>query len=215
MSRAAKGALVEYTLSIPPLALQFEFNPEQISRTRTITVKTGNSAGTRGGYDFLSPFEAARAAQGVSIQPETFSIDILLDATDRMDRGDTVASMFGVQPELDVLRSMVEPKAQGPAGVQTLASLGAGMARAFQRNESASVLLFIWARSVLPVFLTSVKIDEKAHLPSLLPYRANASLSMQVIEGRNPFYLIEKARQTIGAALAGGAQVAEILRGLG
>lgn len=215
MPRAAKGALVEYTLSLPPLALRFEFNPEQISRTRTITVKTGTTAATRGGYDFASPFEAARAAQGVTIQPETFSIEILLDATDRMDSGDLVAAQFGVQPELDVLRCMVEPKAQGPAGVQMLASLGAGSARAFQRNETASVLLFVWGRTVLPVFLTSVKIDEKAHLPSLSPYRASATLTMQVIEGKNPFYMIEKARQLLSAALAGGAQVAEILGGIG
>lgn len=215
MLRAQKGALVEYSPTVPQLAIVFEFNPEQISRTRTITVKTGSTAATRGGYDFLSPFEAARAAQGVSVQPETLTVDILLDATDRMERGESVASTLGVQPEIDVLRCMVEPKAQGPSGVQTLASLGAGAARAFQRNETASVLLFVWARSVLPVFLTSVRVDEKAHLPSLLPYRASVSLSMQVIEGRNPFYLIEKGRQVASAALAGVAQVADLLGGLG
>ncbi len=29
----SKGMLIEYALSLPPLALQFEFNPENLSRT--------------------------------------------------------------------------------------------------------------------------------------------------------------------------------------
>lgn len=96
-------------------------------------------------------------------------MEILLDATDRMNDGDGIASQFGVEPELDTLRSMVEPKSQGPGGLQTLASLGLGGQRAFQRSESASVLLLVWGTHILPVFLTSVEITEQAHLPSLVP----------------------------------------------
>ena len=55
MVRVSRGALVEYAVSLPPLVLMFEFNPEQISRSRTITVRTGNAPGTRGGYDFVLP----------------------------------------------------------------------------------------------------------------------------------------------------------------
>ena len=40
MVRVSRGALVEYAVSLPPLVLMFEFNPEQISRSRTITVRT-------------------------------------------------------------------------------------------------------------------------------------------------------------------------------
>ena len=43
MVRVSRGALVEYAVSLPPLVLMFEFNPEQISRSRTITVRTGNA----------------------------------------------------------------------------------------------------------------------------------------------------------------------------
>ena len=201
MLNATKGILLEYGLSLPPLALVFDFNPKTISRTRTITVSTGSAPGTRGGYDFALPTETPRASQGVSAQPESFTITILLDATDRMNEGDAIASELGVQPELDTLRSMVEPKAQGPGGLQLLASLGAGEARAFQRDQSASVLLFIWGLHILPVFLTSVSVTEQAHLPSLLPYRAEVGLTMQVIEGGNPFYQVEQVRQLAFAAL--------------
>ncbi len=207
MLNTIKGMLIEYALSLPPLVLVFEFNPERLTRTRSITLRTGNAPGTRGGYDFALPTETPRVAQGVTVQPESFSIDILLDATDRMNEGEPIATQFGVEPELDTLRTMVEPKSQGPGGLQTLSSLGLGGERAFQRNESASVLLLVWGTHILPVFLTSVQIAEQAHLPSLVPYRAKATLSMQVIEGNNPFYTVEKVRQVIGAALNTGRTV--------
>ena len=207
MLNTIKGMLIQYALSLPPLVLVFEFNPESLTRTRTITLRTGNAPGTRGGYDFALPTETPRVAQGVTVQPESFSIDILLDATDRMNDGEPIATQFGVEPELDTLRTMVEPKSQGPGGLQTLSSLGLGGERAFQRNESASVLLLVWGTHILPVFLTSVQIAEQAHLPSLVPYRAKATLSMQVIEGNNPFYTVEKVRQVVGAALNTGRTV--------
>ena len=207
MLNTIKGMLIEYALSLPPLVLVFEFNPERLTRTRSITLRTGNAPGTRGGYDFALPTETPRVAQGVTVQPESFSIDILLDATDRMNEGEPIATQFGVEPELDTLRTMVEPKSQGPGGLQTLSSLGLGGERAFQRSESASVLLLVWGTHILPVFLTSVQIAEQAHLPSLVPYRAKATLSMQVIEGNNPFYTVEKVRQVVGAALNTGRTV--------
>lgn len=201
MAVATKGVLFEYGLSLPPLALVFDFNPQQISRSRTVTIKTGNAPGSRRGYDFLSPLETPRVAQGVEMQAESFSIDIMLDATDRLNEGDAIAGQFGVQPQIDTLRSMVEPKTQGPGGLQVLSSLSLGGARAFERNETASVLVFAWGLQFLPVFLTGVSQKEALHLPNLAPYRADMSLTMQVIESSNPFYLAEKVRQTAMTAL--------------
>ena len=200
-----RGLLVEYGLSLPPLALQFEFNPQTLSRTRSIRITTGTAPGSQGGYDFTLPSETPRVAQGVSVEPERFSMEILLDATDRMSDpttpGHAAAVAFGIEPELDTLRSMVEPKSQGPGGVQTPAALGLGGARAFQRDQHPSVLLLVWGTHVLPVFLSSVQVEETAHLPTLMPYRATVTLSLQVIEGNNPFYQVEKLRQMVGAGL--------------
>jgi hypothetical protein len=209
MLKVTKGVLIEYAL-----ALVFEFNPRTLSRTRTITVQTGSAPGTRGGYDFTLPTDTPRVAQGVTIQPEQFTMQILIDATDRLNDGNAIASQFGIEPELDTLRSMVEPKAQGPGGFQMLSSLGLGSPRAFQRHETASVLLFVWGTHVLPVFLTSVQIEATDHLPSLVPYRATASLTMQVIEGNNPFYQVEKVRQVISAAMNTVQTVSAALGGL-
>ncbi len=167
-----RGLLIEYGLSLPPLVLQFEFNPETVSRTRTINIVTGNAPGTRGGYDFTLPNETPRVAQGVTVEPEQFSLEILLDATDRMSDpnlpGHAIAGEFGIEPELDTLRSMVEPKSQGPGGVQMLASLGLGGKKAFQRDEHPSVLLLVWGTHILPVFLKH---------PPALPGQGDVELS--------------------------------------
>jgi hypothetical protein len=201
MAVETRGVLFEYGLSLPPLALVFTFNPQEISRTRTVTIKTGNAPGARGGYDFLTPLETARVAQGVEMQAETFSITILLDATDKLNEGDAIAATFGVQPQIDTLRAMAEPKTQGPAGLKVLSSLGLGGARAFERQEVASVLVFAWGLQLLPVFLTGVTQKETLHLPNLMPYRAEMSLTMQVIESQNPFFIADKVRQTVGTGL--------------
>lgn len=214
MLNALKGFLLEYAVAVPPLVLSFEFNPQQITRNRSVTITLGSTPATRGGFDFFLPTETPRVSQGVSLEPESFDVEILLDATDRMNDGDPVARSLGIEPELATLRSMVEPKTQGPGGVQMLASLGMGGSRAFQRNESASVLLFVWGTHVLPVFLKTVGITESAHLPSLIPYRATVKLSLQVIEGSNPFYLMEKVRQTAFAALHTGQAAAAAIGGL-
>jgi hypothetical protein len=211
MARAQQGALVQYSVIVPPAVLAFSFNPQTISRTRSVTVKTGSSPATRGGFDFSAPTETARAAQGVEMQPESFSIDILFDAGDRIAEGQATARQFGVQPEIDLLRTMVEPKVQGPDGLQTLASLEAGGSRAHRQAETASVLLFVWGVQVLPVFLTGVTQNEVQHLPNLAPYRAEIQLSMQAIESRNPFYLANRIRQV---AFAGMSSLPRTIDGL-
>lgn len=214
MLSPTKGFLVEYALSLPPLVLAFDFNPQSLTRNRSVTITLGSTPATRGGYDFALPTETARVAQGVSVEPESFEVEILLDATDRMNDDDVLAREMGIQPELDTLRCMVEPKTQGPGGLQMLASLGFGGSRAFQRSQTASVLLLVWGTHILPVFLKGVEVAESAHLPSLTPYRATVKLSLQVIESNNPFYEVEKVRQVVGAALNTARTAASAIGGL-
>ena len=190
--RPERGMLIEFTPSAHPLVLPFLFNPTTITRTRAATVRPGGSAGARGGYGFIDRSEASRASQGVTVQSETLSLKILLDATDRMS---VVDDPLGIQPEIDVIRSMLEPKSQAPEGVRLMAELGKGEERAFSRHEFASVLVFLWGKQVLPVFMTQAQIEIKEYLPNLFPYRAEATLSLQVIESRNPIYEAERRRQ--------------------
>lgn len=194
-----RGSLIEYAETPSPLELHFEFNPTTLTRTRSVTLRTGGAPGTRGGYDFQSKSETARAAQGVTLNAESFTVKILLDATDRMNAGDEGAARNGIQPELDVIRCMLEPKTQSPDGARTLAAMGQGSPRAFSRQQYASVLLFQWGPHTLPVFMTQAQLDLKDFLPSLVPYRAEATLTLQVIESNNPFYANELKRQSASA----------------
>lgn len=198
--RVQRGALIEYTNAPSPLKLYFDFNPTSITRNRSITIQTGGAPGTIGGYDFENESHVPRVSQGVTAKPETLTAKILLDATDRMNSGDQVASEQGIQPEIDILRTLVEPKSQTPEGSQTLAALGEGEARAFSRQQFASVLLFKWGNIELPVFMTQAQVDVKEYLPNLFPYRAEATLTLQVIESKNPFYPVELQRQTASAS---------------
>jgi len=192
--KVQRGALIEYAMD-DMLVLEFEFNPSSITRTRTVEVKKGNLPGARGGYDFTSPSESSRAAQGVIAGPESLNITIMLDATDRMNEGDPVVSRVGVQPEIDMIRTMLEPKSQQPSGVRVLSSLGSAAQKSFPQHQTLSVLIFKWGIHMFPVFLTSATIEMKAYLPTLVPYRAEAKLTMQIIESDNPFYNIEMKRQ--------------------
>ena len=197
--KVKRGVLIEYTLDPTPLVLAFDFNPTSITRTRKVNVKSGGAPGTEGGYDFTTPAEAQRASQGVSVEAESLSLKILLDATDRMNAGDRLASTQGIQPEIDVIFTMLEPRSQMPRGVQTLAALGQGKSRAFSRREFASVMLFKWGLQVLPVFVTDAELEIKAYLPNLFPYRAEATLSLQVIESNNPIFELERKRRVLSA----------------
>jgi hypothetical protein len=190
-----RGVLKEYTSGENPLELHFEFNPSTISRSRSIEISY-EGEGQTGPKDFANEAEATRVAQGATVKAESFTVKILLDATDRMNANDNDAKTYGVQPELDILYSMVEPKLQTPEGASTLAALSE---EASDAQPFPSVLLFSWGAQVLPVFMTQVQFDVKEYLPSLYPYRAEATLSLQVIQSRNQFYSAEIERMFTSA----------------
>lgn len=200
--KVTRGVLKEHTGGDKPLELHFEFNPSTITRSRAIEIEFGEGQSTAGGRDFTGTSEIARVAQGATVKAESFTLKILLDATDRMNADDPDASTKGVQPELDILYSMVEPKLQAPDGASTLAALSAEGSDA---QPYPSVLLFSWGAQVLPVFMTQVQFEVKAYLPSLTPYRAEATLSLQVIQSRNDYYTPEIERMFNSAQSAVGS----------
>ncbi len=202
--KVARGLLREYTNTGTPLELHFEFNPSTITRTRSVEIKFGEGQATTGGRDFHDPKEVPRVTQGATVKAESFTVKILLDATDRMDAGDKDAQSKGVQPELDILYYMVEPKLQAPDGATTLAALGEG-GSAGQSQPYPSILEFHWGEQVLAVLMTQLQFDVKAYLPNLLPYRAEATLTLQIIQSENDFYTTEMKRVFASAKQASGA----------
>ena len=202
--KVARGILVEYTNSDNPLELHFEFNPSSITRTRSVEIKFGEGQANTGGRDFRDASEVPRVTQGATVKAESFTVKILLDATDRMNADDKDAQLKGVQPELDILYYMIEPKLQAPGGATTLAALGEG-GSVCQSHPYPSVLEFHWGEQILPVLMTQMQFDVKAYLPSLLPYRAEATLTLQIIQSDNEFYNNEMKRVFASAKHASGA----------
>jgi hypothetical protein len=200
--KVTRGLLKELSGGSKPLELAFEFNPTTITRSRTVEISFGEGQQNAGGKDFSGTAELPRVAQSAVVKAESFTLKILLDATDRMNSGDQEAQTNGVQAELDILSSMVEPKLQGPDGASTLAALAPGGG---DSQPYPSVLLFSWGAQVLPVFMTQLQFEVKAYLPTLMPYRAEATLTLQVIQSRNDYYTPEIQRMFNSAQKAVGA----------
>lgn len=199
-----RGYLREYTNADNPLELHFEFNPSTITRTRSVEINFGEGQATTGGRDFDNASEVPRVTQGATVKAESFTVKILLDATDRMNAGDQEAQSKGVQPELDILYYMVEPKLQAADGATTLAALGQGGSGG-EAQPYPSILEFHWGNQELAVLMTQFQFDVKAYLPSLLPYRAEATLTLRVIQSDNPFYTPEMRRIMASVRQASGS----------
>ena len=215
-----RGAFVEYGLITPPLVVGFQFNPLQLSRIRTLTFSMPEEAQTTGNVtlrDFhqrqeFADLNALRDAQQVSINPETLSFDIRLDATDKLNEGDTMTELFGIGPQLATLERMVEPKSEGVIG-RVLDSLLPGEF-SFTGTKKPPMVLFVWGRKrVLPVNIDSMQITETEFSTDLDPIRATVAVSLTVIEGPNAAYQYSHGlRNTLSelhqARLAGDALTA-------
>lgn len=200
----ARGFLREYTTADEKLELHFEFNPSTITRTRAVEIKFGDGQSNTGGLDFKDASKVSEVTQGATVKAESFTVKILLDATDRMNADDNIAQSKGVQPELDILYYMVEPKLQAPDGATTLAALGEG-GSAGEVQPYPSILEFHWGQQILPVLMTQFQFDVKAYLPTLVPYRAEATLTLRIIQSDNEFYNTEMRRVLASARQATGA----------
>ena len=94
MIKISKGILLEYALALPPLALVFDFNPETMSRSRTITLRTGTAPGTRGG-----PWWLKVGAQVRYVDPRAYA-DSQLEADQRRREADGSPYLYGTAPIL-------------------------------------------------------------------------------------------------------------------
>jgi hypothetical protein len=203
--RILHGAFVEYGLSLPPLAVVFQFNPEQLARNRSLTFSApgGEQAGGRAGSlrDFHLEFDdltKLRDAQLVTVNEETISFDIRLDATDRLDEGDSIAERYGIAPQLATLELMVYPKDESLLGKL----LGSPGGFSFTKKPNPPLILFVWGRKrVLPVNITSLDISETLYNTDLNPTRATAKVSLTVIEGKVKPYLYTKLMKEAASAL--------------
>ncbi len=227
-----KGAFVEYGLSLPPLFVVFQFNPEQLSRSRSVsffapgggtdavateegeegetssTITTGSANRNKSlrelhqrEFEDEDDLLAIREAQRVSIQEESISFDIRLDASDDMNNGNIITGEFGILPRLSTLELMMHAKSDSILG-SLVDMLGSDGGFKFAKSEAPPVVLFIWGYTrVLPVNINSMSITETEFNTHLSPTRATVNVNMTVIEGKNIPYTYSKVLKEVMSVL--------------
>ena len=86
-----RGAFIEYGLSLPPLLLAFQFNPETLTRGRTATSYAYRGREEQGREPGI-PGKGSESMQRsclaeVDVSEETIGLTLQLDATDDLDDG--------------------------------------------------------------------------------------------------------------------------------
>jgi hypothetical protein len=196
-----RGAFVEYSLSLSPLFVVFQFNPVQLSRNRSLTFTVPSRGQTKGNalrechqreFKDKDDLLAIQDEQNVSIQEESIGFEIRLDATDKLNDGDTITEQFGIAPQLATLELMVHPKSESLIG--TVLSLLSPKGFSFTRGDNPPLILFIWGRKrVLPVNINSMNITETEFSTELSPIRASVAVNLTAIEGKSIPYMYSKA----------------------
>lgn len=164
--RLVKGALVSLDVSNPlARVVVFQYNPESV--TRRVTASTDDAGGATSEQLRLKGAPA-----------ETISMEIELDATDRLEVGDPLTGTLGIAPALASLELMLYPKSADV--VAKAAMSAAGLIEVIA--PVTPLTLLVWGPSrVLPVRLGELGITEEGFDPALNPIRAKVSISLRVL----------------------------------
>lgn len=190
--RLLKGALVSLDPPNPtPRVIVFQYNPNTL--TRTLEAQIAEDEGKSGSPPRL---------KGAPV--ETIKIDVEIDASDQLERGDQQAGEMGIFPQLSALELLIYPKSEQVITNNTLLKLGTIEIM----PPTAPLTLFIWGkRRILPVRLTEFSITEEAHQPNLSPIRAKLSLGLRVltytdVSGDNPVWSLFLSHQVLKETMA-------------
>ncbi len=191
--RLQKGAIV----GIDPLnpvasVIVFQYNPDTLTRTLQAQT-TGGQGGDRS--------EALRLKGAPT---EDIKLDVEIDATDQLEKGEPPATSMGIYPQLSALEMLIYPKSA--LVIANTVLLAAGTIEVIP--PESTLTLFIWGpRRVLPVRLTQFSITEEAHDINLNPIRAKVSLGLRVLSYNDlpithPGYALFLAHQVVKEAMA-------------
>ena len=198
--RLMKGAIIGIDIFNPVSSvIQFQYNPETL--TRTLQAQTSGEGGNSS--------EALRL-QGAP--QESITLEIEIDATDKLEKGDNNATSMGIYPQLSALEMLIYPKSS--VVIANTVLLAAGSIEVIQ--PMAPLTLFIWGpKRVLPVRLTSFSITEDAYDTNLNPIRAKVSLGLSVLNYNDlpvthPGYHLFLAHQVVKETMATIGSVSEM-----
>ncbi len=187
-----RGALIGIDI-LNPLAsvIIFQYNPQRLSRTLSARMSGGEG-------------NKAEVMRLSGAPQETIQLDIEIDATDQLEKADSVAVSMGIYPQLAALEMLLYPKSSSI--IANSALMAAGMLEVV--GPEAPFTLFIWGiKRVLPVRLTQFTINEEAYDANLNPILAKVSTSMQVLsyndfQATHPGFNIFLAHQIVKETMA-------------
>lgn len=189
-----KGALVEFSerfIGPVPNIIIFQYNPEALTRSLEVWQPPDEREGER------NPGTQAGAPSNAQpgIPPESFTLTLVLDATDDLEAGDPVAVVTGVADRIAALEMLLYPQEGsllgdllGAVGVSVsvgTGGIGGGGAGGVETDEVPAgrvpIVLFVWGPGlIVPVRLTSFQVEEQAFSPILYPVRAKVTVGLKV-----------------------------------
>lgn len=204
--RTLKGAIVALD-PFNPLAsvIVFQYNPENL--TRNLDPQIGSAGG--------SPTEALRIK---GAPKETIDADLVIDATDQLEKSEPTAVAMGIYPQLSALEMTVFPKSALVIANTVLSALGTIEVI----PPEAPLTLFAWGfRRVVPVNIDSLTVTEEAYDVNLNPIRAKVSLKLRVLtyddlsvtSAGNAIFLVNQIMRETMATLASAENLGAIIGG--
>lgn len=195
--RTLRGAIVAID-PFNPLAsvVIFQYNPETL--TRNLSSQIGTEGGGRS--EVLRLKGAPR---------ESISAEVIIDATDQLEKAASKAALLGIHPQLASLEMLIYPKSSLVIANTILAATGTLEVIAPQ----APLTLFAWGLGrIVPVVVEQLGITEELHDVNLNPIRARVSLSLRVLNYddlplTHPGYWIFLAHQVLKEAMGTLASV--------
>ncbi len=167
--KVQRGALATVRGNSLQDVVQFQYNPESITRSLTPRMSWGVDAGAK---DAPSRQSKLLDAPGQSITFKAY-----FDAADALAAGDPTTAASGIAPQLAVLESLLYPTRDAFQRYESERSEGMKIAV----MEPPRTILVWGERRVYPVRLKSLSISEEAFNPALSPIRASAQITVEVV----------------------------------
>ena len=197
-----KGAIVAVDQDSGAIrsSIAFQYNPQTVTRSLTPS---------------MAPEQATQKLRFTGAPEETFSLKIVVDAVDMLERGDAQAASVGIYPQLAALEILVYPFSKLVADNDK--TLEQGQIEILNPLYDAAMTLFVWGPDrIVPVQITSFAIAEENFDAELKPIRAEIDLSLRALsysdlvpEHRgHQLFLRYQARKESLAAQGGTANLA-------
>jgi Contractile injection system tube protein len=161
--RLQKGSIVTVGSFGALATIAFQYNPETIKRSLQPQMAGGDEG------------QRSQAVRYTDAPVETIDVEITIDASDQLERGE---SRSGIYPQLSLLELLTYPGSQQI--IQNTILLETGTLEV--APLAAPLTLFMWGpHRVLPVRLNSLNISEELFDPNLNPLRATVALNMRAL----------------------------------